>query len=61
MTLVKPMAVFLALALLAGCGGGMEIGGGPAPDSADGQMLAADPSAAAGQMDDTTGTPIPGN
>jgi hypothetical protein len=52
------MAALAAMLLLAACNGGMELGGGPAPDSAEGQMLAPNP-ADAGQIDDTSGTPIP--
>jgi hypothetical protein len=54
----EAVAALLALALLAGCDGGMTVGGGPAPDSLEGQMLAPDPSDA-GEIDDATGTMIP--
>ena len=58
MTLTRSMSALAAMLLLAACNGGMELGGGPAPDSAEGQMLAPNP-ADAGQIDDTSGTPIP--
>lgn len=59
MALTRPIAGLLLL-LLAACGGGMELGGGPAPSSAEGEMLAPDPEAP-GQVADTSGTTIPGN
>ena len=49
-------AALLAL-VLAGCGGGMQVGGGPSPESLEGQMLAPDPMSA-GSIDDATGTMI---
>ena len=52
------MPALLVVALLAACDGGMTVGGGPAPDSLEGQMLAPDPSDA-GEIDDATGTMIP--
>lgn len=58
MEIAKPVAALLVAVLLAGCGGGMTVGGGPAPDSLEGQMLAPNPSDA-GEIDDSTGTMIP--
>ena len=58
MKIAKPIAALLAGLILAGCGGGMSVGGGPAPDSLEGQMLAPNPSEA-GEIDDTSGTMIP--
>ena len=58
MTKIESLGTLLALALLAGCDGGMTVGGGPAPDSLEGQMLAPNPSDA-GEIDDATGTMIP--
>jgi hypothetical protein len=55
---MKHLAGLLVVALLAACDGGMTVGGGPAPDSLEGQMLAPDPSDA-GEIDDATGTMIP--
>jgi hypothetical protein len=47
------------VALLSACGGGMEVGGGPSPDSMTGMMLDPDGSEGGGEMDDTAGTEIP--
>ncbi len=58
MQLTKPIAALMAALILAGCGGGMEVGGGPSPDSMEGEMLAPNPSDS-GSMDDATGTEIP--
>jgi hypothetical protein len=58
MDIGKPLAALLVTLLLAGCGGGMQVGGGPSPDSLEGEMLSPDPSDA-GEIDDATGTMIP--
>jgi hypothetical protein len=60
MTLTRSILGLFALLVLTACGGGMQLGGGPAPTSTEGEMLAVDP-AAPGQAEDTPGTPIPGN
>ena len=38
------LAALCVVALLSACGGGMQMGGGPEPDSMTGQMLAPNPS-----------------
>jgi hypothetical protein len=57
MELRKLAAAGLLALVLAGCGGGMQIGGGPAPESLEGQMIAPNPMTA-GEIDDATGTMI---
>ena len=47
---LKHIAALLAVALLAGCDGGMTVGGGPGADLLEGQMLAPDPMDA-GEID----------
>ena len=54
----RHLAVLFALALLSACGGGMQVGGGPAPDSMTGQMLAPNPSDT-DPLNDSDGTAIP--
>ena len=54
---VKPLWTLLVLALLSACGG-MQVGGGPDPDSLTGMMLEPNPSEG-GEIDDATGTQIP--
>lgn len=52
------LGALLALTLLSACGGGMEVGGGPSPDSLQGMMLEPDPSEG-NEIDDAVGTQIP--
>jgi len=52
------LGAILALTLLAACGGGMQVGGGPDPDSLQGMMLEPNPSEG-GEIDDADGTQIP--
>ena len=58
MTNLRHLGALLVVALLAACGGGMQVGGGPAPDSLTGMMLEPDPSEG-DEIDDATGTQIP--
>jgi hypothetical protein len=55
---LRHLAALGLIALLAACGGGMQVGGGPDPDSLTGMMLEPDPMAGDG-IDDATGTEIP--
>ena len=55
---LRHLVVLLAVALLSACGGGMQVGGGPAPDSMTGQMLAPNPSDT-DPLNDSDGTAIP--
>jgi hypothetical protein len=58
MTNVQNLMAIMAMALLSACGGGMEVGGGPSPDSLTGQMLEPNPSEG-DEIDDSVGTQIP--
>jgi hypothetical protein len=55
-TVTRAAALMTGL-LLAACDGGMTVGG-PPPDDAESEMLAADPMVT-GEIDDATGTQIP--
>ena len=55
---LRNLAVLSLVALLAACGGGMQVGGGPEPDSLTGMMLEPDPSEG-DEINDATGTQIP--
>ena len=52
------LVALLAVALVSACGGGMEVGGGPSPDSMTGQMLEPNPSDT-DPLNDSDGTAIP--
>ena len=54
----RHLVVLCVLAVLSACGGGMQVGGGPAPDSMTGQMLAPNPSDT-DPLNDSDGTAIP--
>jgi hypothetical protein len=58
MTNPRNLAPLLLAALLAACGGGMEVGGGPEPESLTGMMLEPDPMVG-DEIDDAVGTQIP--
>jgi len=55
---LRHLTALLAVALLSACGGGMEVGGGPSPDSLTGMMLEPNPSEG-DELDDAVGTQIP--
>ena len=52
------LVALLAVALVSACGGGMEVGGGPSPDSMTGQMLEPN-SSDTDPLNDSDGTAIP--
>jgi hypothetical protein len=55
---VRHLAALFVVALLSACGGGMQVGGGPEPDSLTGMMLEPNPSEG-DEIDDAVGTQIP--
>ena len=55
---MRHLAALWVVALLSACGGGMQVDGGPDPDSVTGMMLEPNPSEG-DEIDDATGTQIP--